>query len=230
MPEAGAGGVCMRRRIQDSERFREGCRTALFVLLFFLVLFAAGFLTATAQTYPRGEAFAGFSYARLNLGQQAGLFEPTGQNYYGMQMNASFNPKPYMRILLCDFAAEMGKTAVSMRPLRTDLRETQVLFGPEFVLRSGRTAPFAHTLVGLTNTRLVSMLGGYDVVPDVAARTNLAFGAGGGLDVRWTRLITVRVVAADYVPTRIGGNWENHFRTSSGVVFTWNYRDSGAGR
>lgn len=51
VPQAGVqGGVCVQRRIQDSERFREGCRTALFVLLFFLVLFAAGFLTATAQT------------------------------------------------------------------------------------------------------------------------------------------------------------------------------------
>jgi hypothetical protein len=51
----------MRRRFANSERFRDAWRTALFVLLFFLVLFAAGFLTATAQTYPRGEAFAGFS-------------------------------------------------------------------------------------------------------------------------------------------------------------------------
>ena len=145
-------------------------------------------------------------------------------------MNASFNPTPYLRVILCDFAVETGKTAVTMRPLQTDLRESQVLFGPEFVLRSGRAAPFAHTLIGLTNTRLVSTIGGRDVVPDVAARTNLAFGAGGGLDLRWTRLITVRAVTADYIPTRIGGNWENHFRASSGVVFTWNYRDSRAGR
>lgn len=220
----------MRNAFRDRERFREGWRTALFVLLFFLVLFAAGFLTAKAQVYPRGEGFVGFSYAHLNLGRQSALFEPTGQNYYGMQMNGSWNPNPYLRVILCDFGVEMGKTATTLPGLKTDLRTSQVLFGPEFVRRAGRTAPFAHTLVGLTNTRLVSTLGGYDVVPDVAARTNLAFGVGGGLDVKWTKLITVRAVTADYVPTRIGGNWENHFRASSGVVFTWSYRDARAGR
>ena len=66
----------MKAHFEDHEHFRDGWRTALFILLFFLVLFAAGFLTATAQTYPRGEAFAGFSYAHLNLGQQSGVFEP----------------------------------------------------------------------------------------------------------------------------------------------------------
>jgi hypothetical protein len=38
----------MRTHFEDHERFRDGWRTALFILLFFLVLFAAGFLTATA--------------------------------------------------------------------------------------------------------------------------------------------------------------------------------------
>lgn len=48
--DAGVQRCPMRKAFEDRERFREGWRTALFVLLFFLVLFAAGFLTATAQT------------------------------------------------------------------------------------------------------------------------------------------------------------------------------------
>src|SRR6185437_9006937 len=76
---AGArGGVCMRRRFERSERFREGCRTALFVLLFFLVLFAAGFLTATAQTRNAVHESSEFG-SRVG----AVLFIPAGPRWTG---------------------------------------------------------------------------------------------------------------------------------------------------
>lgn len=191
-------------------------------------LAALACLPLQAQEFPKWEAFTGFSYARLNLGQQSPLFQPTDPNYYGMEFNAGYNPSPWLRLLLCDFAVELGGTQVDLRPLRTDLRTTQLLFGPEFVSRPGRATVFGHTLIGLTNTRLVSSVGSTDIVPDVAARTNLAFGVGGGVDLGLTRLISVRPVQADYIPTSIAGSWENYFRVSTGVVFRWHYRQSGA--
>lgn len=197
---------------------------------FLLLLFSFGSCSTGAQVFPRGEAFAGFSYAHVSLGQQSTLFQPTDANYYGMHVNASWNPTASLRVILCDFGVQMGGTTVNMAPLHTDLRTSQVLFGPELVRRSERAAPFAHALIGLTNTRLVSSISGSDVVPDVAARTNLAFGVGGGLDVPWTRLLTVRAVQADYVPTRIAGSWQNQVRVSSGLVFRWNYTQGQPGR
>ena len=183
-----------------------------------------------AQEYPRWEAFTGFSYARVNLGQQSSVFQPTDQNYYGMHFNGSFNPRSYLRIILCDFAVQLGGTTTNLSPLKADLRTSQVLFGPEFVRRSEKSAIFAHTLFGLSNTRLVESLGGSDVVPDVASRTNLAFGVGGGFDIHLTQLLTVRAVQADFVPTRLAGNWENQFRVSTGVVFTFSYQGSAGTR
>jgi hypothetical protein len=142
-----------------------------------------------------------------------------------LHINGSFNPRSYLRIILCDFAVQGGGTTTNVSPLRADVRTSQVLFGPEFVRRANRSAVFAHTLVGLTNTRLVERIGGSDVTPDLANRTNLAFGVGGGFDIHLIPLLSIRALQADYIPTRLGGNWENQFRLSSGVVFTFSYRE-----
>jgi len=179
-----------------------------------------------AQQYPRWEAFTGFSYAHLNLGPQTGTFLPTDKNYYGIHVNGSFNPRSYLRVILCDFSVQIGSTAAAnLSPEKADVRTSQVLFGPEFIRRSRKSAAFAHALIGVTNTRLVGTIGGVDVVPDIANRTNLAFGVGGGLDFHLTRLLALRAIQADYIPTRLSGSWESDFRASTGVVFTFDYKN-----
>jgi len=44
-------------------------------------------------------------------------------------------------------------------------------------------------------------------------------GFGGGLDVNLNPRVAVRILQADYVPTRSAGKWQNDFRVSIGVVF-----------
>jgi hypothetical protein len=44
-------------------------------------------------------------------------------------------------------------------------------------------------------------------------------GMGGGADYNATRNIAIRVVQADYIPSRLGGNWFHDFRVGAGVVF-----------
>ena len=63
---------------------------------------------------------------------------------------------------------------------------------------------FGHTLTGITNARLVSGIGGSDIVPDVVNHSSLAFGLGGGLDFHMSRMFALRPLQADYIPTRIG--------------------------
>lgn len=188
------------------------------MLLLFSILIATS-LRSYGQQYPRWELFTGFSYAHVNLGPEAQIFQPTDQNYYGMHVNGSFNPRSYFRILLCDFSVQTGGTHINVAPEHADVRTSQVLFGPEFVWRSGKAAPFGHTLIGVTNARLVSRIGGYDIVPDVVNHTSLAFALGGGIDIRLSRMFALRAVQGDYIPTRISGTWVNHFRVSSGVVW-----------
>ena len=190
------------------------------------LVFSVVSVPARAQQYPRWETFMGFSYAHVNLGQQTATFQPTDKNYYGLEVNGSFNPRSYLRIILCDFSVQGGGTTTNAAPLRADVRTSQVLFGPEFVRRSSKSGVFAHTLIGLTNTRLVGRLGGIDVVPDLANRTSLAFGVGGGLDIHLTSLLAIRAFQADYIPTRLSGTWESQFRASSGIILRFDYREA----
>jgi hypothetical protein len=44
-------------------------------------VFLAATVAAGAQEFPRWEAFGGFSYANINLGPQASLFNPSNGNY-----------------------------------------------------------------------------------------------------------------------------------------------------
>lgn len=206
---------------KSGENFHPG---NLMCLLAFLFTLAATPGRSYGQDYPRWESFTGFSYAHVNFGPETATFRPTDQNYYGMHVNGSFNPKSYLRIILCDFSVQLGGTTINLAPEHADVRTSQILFGPEFVWRSEKAAAFAHTLVGMTNARLVSMIGGSDIIPDVVNHTSLAFGFGGGVDVHMTRMFAIRAVEADYIPTRISGTWENHFRVSSGLVWTFGYR------
>jgi hypothetical protein len=192
---------------------------------FALLLFSLCTQTpAYPQQYPRWELFTGFSYAHINLGPQAATFQPTDQNYYGMHINGSFNPRSYLRIIICDFSVQIGGTSINIKPEHADVRTSQILFGPEFVQHTGKSTLFAHTLIGVTNTRLVASIGGHDIVPDLVNQTSLAFGLGGGVDFHVTRLVTIRAFEADYIPTRISGSWESHFRASTGVVATFGWR------
>ena len=182
------------------------------------ILAATISLPAQAQQFPRAEVFGGFSYAHVNLGPQAGLFIPTDRNYYGIHLAVSFNPHKNIRLLLLDLGIQQGGTTNAPPTFQPSILASQALFGPQFTVRDRKATGFAHALIGVTNTRLVETLPGGFV--DAVRQTNLAFGFGGGLDVHWTRSLAIRVFQADYVPTRLSGTWENHFRVSTGVVFT----------
>ncbi len=201
-------------------RFPTGRRYALLTVL----IITAASLGARAQDYPRWEFFSGVSYAHVDLGPEAVIFQPTAEDHFGMDLSGSFNPRRYLRIILCDFSVQLGDTKTSLAPEHADVRTSQVLFGPEFVRRSGAAAPFAHALIGVTNARLVSSIGGSDITPDLVNHTSLAFGLGGGLDIRLHHRFSLRAVQADYIPTRISGSWESHYRFSSGVVWTFGER------
>ena len=82
------------------------------------------------------------------------------------------------------------------------------LFGPQFNLGHGKVKPWVHGLVGASH----GTSGGF-------SDTVLGFALGGGIDVKWTDRITVRLVQADYLGTRYGDATQNNFRVSTGLVF-----------
>lgn len=189
------------------------------------VLSSAAAFPARAQDFPRWECFGGFSYANVGLGPQANLFGPVSKNYFGLHLGVNFNPYRNFSLVLTDLGIQSRGSRIPppFRHSNNDVFTSQALFGPELKIRTRKADGFAHALVGVTNTRLVETdsFGTSDLV----RRTNLALGFGGGVDVNLSPRLAIRVLQADYVPTRLGGKWQNDFRVSMGVVFRLGYTE-----
>ena len=190
------------------------------------VVSSAAAFSTRAQEYPRWECFGGFSYANVGLGSQASLFGPVSKNYYGIHLGVNFNPYRNFSVVLTDLGIQTRGSRIPppFRHSNNEVDTSQWLFGPELKIRSRKANGFAHALVGVTNTRLVETdsFGTSDLV----RRTNLALGFGGGLDVNLSPRLAIRVFQVDYVPTRLGGKWQNDFRVGVGVVFRLGYTES----
>jgi len=82
------------------------------------------------------------------------------------------------------------------------------LFGPKVTLGHEKASPFLHALFGVSH-------GSASGVSDDA----FAFALGGGLDIKATDRISVRVGQLDYLGTRFAGYTQNNMRFSAGLVF-----------
>ena len=82
-----------------------------------------------------------------------------------------------------------------------------IMAGPRFTLRNkSRVEPFAHVLAGAAITN---------------SSGNFAAAFGGGLDVRATDNLKIRLVQADYTPIITSDTVVHNARISTGVVFTF---------
>jgi hypothetical protein len=115
--------------------------------------------------------------------------------------------------------------------LRVPLRSYYFTVGPEFKLRNRtRFTPFAHVLAGGVASHaefiLASSNSGASIFrySDETTRFGFATSLGGGVDVRLTRLVSLRTVL-DYTatflrePNQADRRVQNHVRTSAGLVF-----------
>lgn len=102
------------------------------------------------------------------------------------------------------------------------------LFGPRATFASHkRLSPFAQVLVGGIHASPVTLSSGCSGVgcTPLPAENKLAMTAGGGLDLRLHRHISVRIIQAEYLMTRFNDlstgstGTQNDMRLSSGLVF-----------
>ena len=89
---------------------------------------------------------------------------------------------------------------------------------------SGRLKPFAHALAGTAYSRIkISGLGcspGIDCTGfEGGSETNFAGAFGGGLDVRLSRRVQIRLIQVDYNPIWFDGGVQNNIRFGFGLVF-----------
>ena len=152
----------------------------------------------TSETPARVELFGGYSYLRLNAasGGSAGL------NGWAADTQVNVNRR---------FAVAASVNGAYGNQSGADLRLYTFLAGPRLSYRTGRANLFVHALAGAA--RLGASAAG---VEDNA--TSFAAALGGGVDVKLSRRLAVRVFQTDYLLTKLAENTQHNFRLSSGIV------------
>jgi opacity protein-like surface antigen len=160
---------------------------------------------AVAQEAPRAEVFGGYQYFRAN----SGISGLNNFNLNGWNASASGFLNDYFGVK-ADFSGSYGTPSMAGIGLKTRLHT--YMFGP--VVRyhnASKLTPFAHALFG----------GGHisgEAFGISASESDFAWAAGGGVDVSVNNRFAVRVAQADFLQTRVGGDSQNNFRYSAGVV------------
>ena len=88
------------------------------------------------------------------------------------------------------------------------------LFGPRVNFRRGKVTPFAQTLLGGIRTT--------DGIGKAGTEYNFAMTAGGGIDFKVSKHVSVRPVQAEYFMTKLSdgiNNRQNNLRMGAGIVF-----------
>lgn len=182
----------------------------------FLAMFTfASFSLVAAQSddYHQNEFFAGYSLNR---------FVENG--------SASGNANGFNAAYVYNFNRYIGAKADFSGHFR---RDSTTFLGTTFSSRSDvyrymggvqikdnnkdtKVKPFAHALVGGGSLRFSSSSGSFN---SSSTRTNFALAVGGGLDIKATDRISVRVAQVDYAPIFNTGGIINAVRFSAGIVF-----------
>lgn len=164
-----------------------------------------------AQDTPAVEVYGGYQLLHHGGGTYGELTYDS-YNLNGFLASVEGNVKPYFGIV-----GEFGYNRKSWDEYSETESFTTYLFGPRVSYRAEKFRVFGHYLLGGAHYKDDYTGGSYT--------DNLFTQAvGGGIDITISDLISVRPAQIDMVSVRwtdAGTYWENHFRYSGGVVFTF---------
>jgi opacity protein-like surface antigen len=165
-------------------------------LLCLLPLTAMASDPESVGTLPRGELFGGYSY-----------WGTGGANFGGVDTSITENVRPWFGGALEVSSHWNGGANVST-----------FMYGPVFAYRKDpRVTPFLHILAG-------AVRGSVGYLDISQSKTTFGVAPGGGVDVKVTRNLALRVVQVDYVLSRFSDTHQNNFRVSAGVVYRFSFR------
>lgn len=178
-------------------------------------------LAQISTDYPKNEFFVGYSYHSADINTLTIDPDRKGQN--GINVAYTRNIRPNVG-LVADMSAHFHRDTRNSGAGTFSSKRDQyfLLGGVQFKARnSRRVQPFAHALVGASLFRgfTSNSTGAGSIVFTFDDATSLALALGGGLDVRLSKRIDLRLVQADYTPTFFGSGRQNNIRLSFGIVF-----------
>jgi opacity protein-like surface antigen len=170
-----------------------------------LLVILLAFLPATlpAQT-PEFEVFGGYSHLFANL--NAPSFNMNGAHIsFAQNANSWFGG---VADLSFHYGTENG----------FKVNTQSIMYGPEFSYRKQQGfRPFGHILLGVVR-------GGNEFLGISESAAHFGLAAGGGVDVKVHKHVSIRVFEADYLMTHFLKARQDNLRVSAGVVFNFGTR------
>jgi hypothetical protein len=162
-----------------------------------------------AQEEPsKLELYAGYDYIRFNINARVSG-QPLSQTFNGNGGGGEliYNVNRWLGVL-GDVSGSWATNSTSQGAAMP------YLFGPRLSLRHGAVTPFVQVLLGgvLTSSG----------IEQIGWQSHFAMTAGGGIDLKVSRHVSIRPVQAEYFLTKISdglNNRQNNFRFGAGIVF-----------
>jgi opacity protein-like surface antigen len=173
------------------------------------VLFLAAVPASAQDDYPSAEIFGGYSYLSvdLNIDDPDDFFDfDDREGVHGFGFSVAGNLSRSVGIV-GDFS--YNKKSVDFPGGDIDSSVFIFLFGPRFTARGDTANVFGHVLVGGSRFK----------VEDFDSDVGFSLGVGGGVDINVSDSVGIRLVQADYIPTRIFEEWFHNLRFQIGIVF-----------
>ena len=142
--------------------------------------------------------------------------------YFSIVADARYNQGDLIKgAFEFEYELPIFETSIQVQaPFVIGVKNVSALAGPRFSLRKERTTAFFHALAGLDYWRLnVNYTIAGEKWSDNAHQFGPGIAIGGGFDVNVNEKIAVRVIQADYYPTRQLERWMNNVNLSFGIVF-----------
>ncbi|HJQ71201.1 MAG TPA: outer membrane beta-barrel protein [Blastocatellia bacterium] len=179
---------------------------------------------ALAQEPQPVEVFGGYSFFRPD----------GGGNLHGWDASVAFSLNRRIAIV-GDFSGHYGSQSIRtefINPLLpgtvvvidadSDSSIHNILAGPKIrfpIAGNEDVTPFAHVLLGASRLGADATVRFGDLVLDSKfSDISFAIAVGGGLDVKLSDSVALRVIQADYLVTNFGGNSQGNVRLSVGLV------------
>jgi Outer membrane protein beta-barrel domain len=166
---------------------------------FVMALFLLPASAAAQGTTPAVEVFGGYSHLVGNVGDAS-------FNLNGVDGSVNENLNKWFGGTL-DIGSQFGTEA------KYKVNTQSIAYGPVFSYRKDpRIVPFVHAMLG-------AVRGSPEYLGISASEYRFAVFTGGGVDVRLSDGVFLRLIQADYLMTRFSAERQDNFRLSAGLVF-----------
>jgi opacity protein-like surface antigen len=174
-----------------------------------LILFTAAGSALAQEKPPKVEVFGGYSYLRIS--------GDSSPDFHGWNASVNYNFNNFLGVK-ADIGGHYNSTTY-YDPFtgggKIDLSDFTYMFGPQFSYRKNkRVVPFAHVLLGGVRTKVTGLPVNLGIRPGLPVNLGIqplsitasdtSFGAsfGGGLDLKLTKGLALRLFQADYLVSR----------------------------